>query len=590
MQRRWMLKQTSTDIKSVAREAEINPIIASLLVHREIKKPEEIRKFLKASLMDLYDGKLMKDMTKGMSIIRDSILSNKKIYIYGDYDVDGVISTYILYRALRVCGANVFYHIPDRESEGYGMNEERVKVIREEGCDVILTCDNGIAAYEQVKLAKELGMQVVVTDHHDVPFVEENGVKEYIIPPADAIINPKQQQCNYPFKLLCGGAIAYKFTEVLFEAMGIERHEADELIQYAAIATVCDVVDLVDENRVIAKNGLEILNSTENIGLRALMAECGLEKKTITAYHLGFIIGPCINATGRLESAKLSVELLLCEDEEEAVILAKRLRELNEERQNITLSSVERITNIIEINKMDRDRVLVIYDKDTHESIAGIVAGRIKEHYNLPTIVLTKGKEMPKGSARSIEGYNMFEELVKCKDILEKFGGHPMAAGLSLREDNIDELRNRLNKNCSLTEEELLPKVRIDQKLPVKYVSFKLVDEIQKLEPFGKGNPSPVFAEKDVIIEKVYILGKEKNVVKLMLSTGEGFNKISGIFFDSTGYFKEAFLEVYDELSYERFISGVFGEVKADIIYYPDINEYNGSVSLQLIIKDIRFS
>ena len=590
MQRRWMLKQTSTDIKSVSREAEINPIIASLLVHREIKKPEEIKKFLKASLEDLHEGKLMKDMIRGVDIIKDSILSGKTIYIYGDYDVDGVISTYILYRALKRCEAKVFYHIPDRESEGYGMNEDRVRLIREEGCNVILTCDNGIAAFEQIKVAKELGMQVVVTDHHDVPFIEENGVKEYIVPPADAIINPKQQQCEYPFKLLCGGEIAYKFTEVLFEAMGIESYEADELIQYAAIATICDVVDLVDENRVIAKNGLAMLNNTKNIGLKALMAECGLEKKAITAYHLGFIIGPCINATGRLESAKLSVELLLCEDEEEAVVLAKRLRELNEERQNITLSSVERIANIIETNKMNRDRVLVVYDKETHESIAGIVAGRIKEQYNLPTIVLTKGKEMPKGSARSIEGYNMFEELVKCKDVLEKFGGHPMAAGLSLREENIEELRNRLNQNCSLTEEELLPRVRIDQRLPVKYVSFQLVDEIQKLEPFGKGNPSPVFAEKNVVIEKVYILGKEKNVIKLMLSTGAGFNKISGIFFDSTGYFKGAFLEAYDELSYERFTNGVFGEVKADIIYYPDVNKYNGSVSLQLIIKDIRFS
>jgi single-stranded-DNA-specific exonuclease len=584
-----MLKQTSTDIKAVAKEAEVNPIIASLLVHREIKNPEEINKFMRASLEDLYDGKLMKDMNKGVTIIKDAINNGQMIYIYGDYDVDGVISTYILYRALTRCGAKVSYHIPDRESEGYGMNEERIRLLKEEGCDVILTCDNGIAAFEQIKLAKELGMQVVVTDHHDVPFVEDDGTKNYLLPMADAVINPKQQDCCYPFKLLCGGEIAYKFTEALYEAVDIDKVEVQELLQYAAIATICDVVDLTDENRVIAKNGLEMLNNTDNLGLKALMVECGLGNKTITAYHIGFVIGPCINATGRLESAKLSVELLLCEEEEHAVLLAKRLRDLNEERQNITLSSVERITNLIKANKMDKDRVLVIYDEQTHESIAGIVAGRIKEQYNLPTIVLTKGKEMPKGSARSIEGYNMFEELVKCKDLLEKFGGHPMAAGLSLKEENIEGLRDRLNENCSLTEEELLPKVRIDQKLPLRYVSFKLVDEIQKLEPFGKGNPSPVFAEREVIIEKVYLLGKEKNVVKLMLRTGEGFNKINGIFFDSSGCFKEAFMEAYDELNYERFLAGVFGEVKADIIYYPDVNEYNGSITLQLIIKDIRF-
>lgn len=589
MERKWMLKQTSTDIKALAKDAQINPIIASLLVHRDIRESEEVNKFMRASLEDLYDPKLMKDMVNGVVIVKEAILKRQKIYIYGDYDVDGVISTYILYKALTTCGANVFYHIPDRESEGYGMNEERVSIIAKEGCEVILTCDNGIAALEQVKLAKELGMKVVITDHHDVPFIEEEGVKKYLTPPADAIINPKQRECQYPFKLLCGGAIAYKFTEVLFESMGIAKSEALNLIQYAAIATICDVVDLIDENRVIAKNGLQMLNNTDNLGLKALIEECGLEKKAISAYHLGFVIGPCINATGRLESAKLSVELLLCEEEKEAVILAKKLRDLNEERQNITLSSVERITNIIEQNKMDKDRVLVVYDSETHESIAGIVAGRIKEKYNIPTIVLTKGKEMPKGSARSIEGYNMFEELTKCKELLEKFGGHPMAAGLTVKEENIEYLRQKLNINCALTEDELLPKIRIDQKLPIKYVSFKLVDELQKLEPFGKGNPSPVFAEKEVLIDRVFLLGKEKNVVKLMIRTGDAYNKISGIFFDSAGYFKEAFLAAFDEISYERLIDGVFGEIKADIVYHPDINEYNGSVTLQLIIKDIRF-
>jgi len=590
MEKRWMLKGTSIDIKDVAKKAEVNPIIAALLIHRDIKDPMAIKKFLYGTLKDLHSAHLMKDMDKALAIIKDAIENNKKICIYGDYDVDGVMSIYILYKALTRCGADVFYHIPDREDEGYGMNSHRVKIIKEQGCEVIITCDNGIAAMEQIKLAKELGMTVIVTDHHDVPFVDLEGSKEYLLPPADAVINPKQQDCNYPFKLLCGGGIAFKFVQCLYDQMGIDSAECEKYIQYAAIATICDVVDLVDENRIIAKYGLNMLNRTENIGLQALIDECSLADKTITVYHIGFIIGPCINATGRLESARLSVELFLADDYERAKKLAKKLRELNIERQNITLQGVERAEGIIERNHMEKDKVLVIYDEEIHESVAGIVAGRIREKYNLPTIILTKGKDMPKGSARSIDEYNMFEELSKCKDLLDKFGGHPMAAGLSLCFENIDKLRQRLNENCKLTEEELIPKVRIDQRLPLKYVSFKLVDEIKSLEPFGKGNPSPLFAEKGIIIERVYVLGKEKNVFKLLIRPEESYNKINGIFFDSSGYFKEAFLRAYDEVTYDRFLEGVLGDIKADIIYYPDINEYNGSITLQLVIKDIRFS
>lgn len=585
-----MLKGTSIDIKDVAKKAEVNPIIAALLIHRDIKDPIAIKKFLYGTIKDLHPAHLMKDMNKAVSILLDAIQNKKKICIYGDYDVDGVMSTFILYKAINRCGGDVFYHIPDREDEGYGMNSERVKIIKELGCDVILTCDNGIAAMEQVKLAKELGMTVIVTDHHDVPFIEEEEIKKYVVPPADAVINPKQKDCAYPFKLLCGGGIAFKLVQCLYEQMGIDRDECEEYIQYAAIATICDVVDLVDENRIIAKYGLSMLNKTENIGLKALINECALEDKSITVYHIGFIIGPCINATGRLETAKLSVKLLLAEDYEKAKELARKLKELNIERQNITSQGVERAERIIENNHMDKDKVLVIYDEETHESVAGIVAGRIKEKYNLPTIILTKGKDMPKGSARSIDEYNMFEELSKCKDLLDKFGGHPMAAGLSLSFENIDKLRQRLNENCKLTEEELIPKIRIDQRLPLKYVSFKLVDDIKSLEPFGKGNPSPLFAEKDIIIERVYVLGKEKNVFKLLIRPEESYNKINGLFFDSTGYFKETFLRVYDEVSYEKFLEGVLGDIRADIIYYPDINEYNGTITLQLVIKDIRFS
>lgn len=589
MEKRWMLKGSSLDIKKLASEADIDLILANILVHRGIKNPKEMKMFLNVDTSELHNGSSMKDMDKAVAMIKNAIFSKKKIYVYGDYDVDGVMSTYILYRGLKECGADVRFHIPHRENEGYGMNTEVVKRIKEEGCDLIITCDNGIAAFEQVEEAKKLGMEVIITDHHDIPFVEEGEDRRYVIPAADAVVNPKQKQCEYSFKYLCGGGIAYKFIEKLYEQMDISKLKTYELMQYAAISTICDVVDLVSENRVIAKTGLEMLNTTENMGLRALIKECGLEDKRISAYHIGFIIGPCINATGRLETAKLSLELLLSQDEEEAAELAKRLKELNEERQIMTNKSVERAIDIINRGNMLKDRVLVIYDEEIHESIAGIVAGRIKERYNLPAIVLTKGKEMAKGSARSIEEYNMFEELVKCKELLSKFGGHPMAAGMSIEQEKISALRNLLNENCSLKDEDLIPKVRIDQKLPLKYVSFPLINELKQLEPFGKGNPSPIFAEKNIVIDKIYLLGKNKNVIKFIFRFNDNRNSINGIYFEGEE-FREMIEAAHGEEYYKKFINGYINGVKVDIIYYPEINEYNGSSTLQLIIKDIRLS
>lgn len=589
MKKRWMLKGSSADIKRLASEANVNLVIANILVHRGIKNPKEIKAFLNVNFSDLQDGSLMKNMEEAVSMIKNAIEDGKKIYVYGDYDVDGVMSTYILYKGLKECGADVKFHIPHRENEGYGMNTEAIKRIKAEGCDLIITCDNGISAFEQVEEAKKLGMEVIITDHHDIPFVEEGETRKYTIPQADAVVNPKQKDCGYPFKFLCGGGIAYKFIEKLYEKMQVNKTKAFELIQYAAIATICDVVDLIYENRVIAKIGLEMLNNTENIGLRALIKECGLEDKKISAYHIGFIIGPCINATGRLETAKLSLELLLSDDEAEASDLAKKLKELNEERQMMTNNSVERAIEIIKRENMLQDKVLVIYDEETHESIAGIVAGRIKEKYNVPTIVLTKGKEMPKGSARSIDEYNMFEELVKCKELLAKFGGHPMAAGMSLEKEKIHLLRKKLNDNCSLTEEDLVPKIRIDQRLPLQYVSFQLIEEIKQLEPFGKGNSSPVFAEKNVAIEKIFLLGKNKNVLKFLFRFNENNNAINGIYFEGEE-FKYMIEEKFGEEYYKKIINGYIKGFKVDIIYYPEVNEYNGNSSLQLVIKDIRIS
>lgn len=589
MKKRWMLKNSGINTKLLASKSGVSEAVACILANRDIKNPEQALKFIKASLGDLHDGRKMKDMIKGVEIIKEAIESGKSIVVYGDYDADGVISTYILYSALVSCGAKVSYYIPDREGEGYGMHSDRIQKLKDEGCQVILTCDNGIAAFEQIKLAKELGLQVVITDHHDVPYIENNeGERSFLIPEADAIINPKQGECEYPFKFLCGGGIAFKFVQVLYAGLGIDEYIALKYIEYAAIATICDVVDLIDENRIIAKNGLRMLNDTKNIGLKALIKQTSLEGKTLGAYHVGFVIGPCINATGRLESAALSVELLLCTEEEEAERLAKKLHELNIERQELTSSSVEEIVNYIERSNMQKDKILLVYNENVHESIAGIVAGRIREKYNVPTIILTEGKEMPKGSGRSIDEYNMFEELLKCKELLNKFGGHPMAAGLSLKEDNIEILRKKLIENCKLSEEELIPKVRIDKQLSLKDISYKLIEDLEVLEPFGKGNPSPLFADKAVEVYKIAFLGKEKNILKLMCRIKGTFNKIDGIDFGNGEEFKTMVIDKYGIEVFNGLLEGRGTVIPVDIIFYPDINEYNGNTSLQLIIKEIR--
>lgn len=591
MKKQWMLRQSGLNWKVLAQKAKVSELVACILANRNVKSPEEIMKFMQASLGDLYEASKMKDMTIGVEMLKNAIEMNKKIVVYGDYDVDGVISTYILYSALSKCKAQVSFYIPDRESEGYGMNSERIKTLKSEGYEVILTCDNGIAAFEQIKLAKELGFEVIVTDHHDVPFTQtETGMKDYLIPPADAVINPKQHDCQYPFKVLCGAGIAFKLSQFLYKQLGLDENLAFEYIEYAAIATICDVVDLIGENRIIAQNGLRMINKSNNVGLKALIKQTALEGKKISAYHIGFIIGPCINATGRLESAKLSVELFLSKNTEDATNLAKRLFDLNTERQELTTKSVEDIIQTIEINNMSEDKVLVVYNKDVHESIAGIVAGRIKEKYNVPTIILTSGKEMPKGSGRSIEGYNMFEELLKCKELLSKFGGHPMAAGLSLSEENIPKLRKKLLENCSLSEDDLIPKVRIDCKLNLSNITYTLIEDLQKLEPYGKGNSSPLFAEKGVEITKAYFMGKEKNIIKLFCRIKGSFKKIDAISFEHGEEFKEMIKDNYGDTVLDEILAGSDFSIPFDIIFYPSINEYNGNTNIQLIIKEMRIS
>lgn len=591
MKENWILVNKKESFTKLSEFLDENPLVLRLLANRGIDDINLAKRFLKGKVENLYDGYLMKDMKKGVSIIKEAILNNKKIIIYGDYDCDGVNSTTILYKALKAVGANYSYYIPNREEEGYGMHSGRIKKLSEEGYEVVLTCDNGISAFEQVELAKALGMEVVITDHHDIPLKEdENGILKEQAPKADAVINPKQKDCNYPFKMLCGAGIALKFSKCLFDEFGIDNEKYLDLFQFAAIATVCDVVDLVDENRIIVKKGLELLNNSENYGIQELKKATLLDNKKIEEYHLGFVIGPCINATGRLETADLSVELLITEDRERARILANQLSELNTIRQDLTKESTERIINKIEVEKNKSDKVIVVYDENVHESIAGIVAGRVKEKYNMPCIVLTKGKEMPKGSARSIEGYNITKELNKCSYLIEKFGGHPMAAGLSIKEENIEDLRKKLNENCVLTDEDLVPIVKIDLPLSLNYLDEELIATIEALRPFGKGNPSPLFAVKDLLIERMWLLGKEKNFLKLRFrfELNGNYLYIDGISFDKFESFKEDFIYKYGNAKFIEACNTSFLNIKADLIYYPSINEFNGNRSIQLNIKNIR--
>lgn len=590
MKERWMVTNRKTEFEKLNSEMNLHPLILRLLANRDISSKEEAENFLNGTIKDLLDGNLMKGMTEGVKIIKEAIESKKKIVIYGDYDCDGVCSTTILYKTFKSLNADFKYYIPDREDEGYGVNSDRIRKLKEEGTEVIITCDNGISAFEQTKLAKELGLTMVITDHHDIPYIEEEGKKIYHVPQADVVINPKQKDCTYPFKELCGASIALKFSLCLLESMGKDINEYKELLQYAAIATVCDVVELKGENRIILKEGLKIINSTENLGLKALIKETGLEGKEIGEYHFGFVLGPTINATGRLETANLSVELLITKDEKEAEELAKKLFDLNKIRQDLTSESVERVIENIEREYNKEDKVILVYDGEIHESIAGIVAGRVRERFNLPTIIMTNGKDMPKGSARSIEGYNMFEELNKCKDLIEKFGGHPMAAGLSVREENLSALKKALNEKCDLTEEDIIPVIKIDSPLSLEKVDEELISSIENLRPFGKGNTSPLFAVKNLKVTRVFFMGKEKNFMKFRFLLENSNLTIEGVNFDKYDEFKEEFIDVFGEERFLKLLDDGYADFRMDIIYYPGINEYMGRRSIQLNIKNMRIS
>ena len=588
MAERWFIKNIKADYKYISKKYALSELVSRLIVNRNIISDEMIRSYINPDFDKFHEAREMKDLEKSVDILREKIKAQNKIRIVGDYDVDGVISIYILYSALKRCNANVDYEIPDRIKDGYGINMNIIKQAKEDGVDTILTCDNGISAIDQIKYAKELGITVIVTDHHDIPFVEkENNVREFISLSADAVVNPKQSECNYKFKQLCGAGVAFKLVEVLYDAFNIDKKECYKFIEFLAIATVCDVVDLVDENRIFVKKGLELINSTTNLGLQELIRECELTEKTLSVYHLGFIIGPCINASGRLDSAKRGLKLLLSDDEEEAVRLAKELVKLNEDRKDMTMKGVEAAVEIIEKSGMINDKVFVIYIPDIHESLAGIIAGRIKEKYNVPTLVITKAEHGVKGSGRSIEEYNMFEELIKCKDLLEKFGGHPMAAGFSLKEENIDEFRRRLNENTVLKDEDLLRKVTIDSVLPLDTINYDVINDLERLEPFGKSNSKPLFAEKNINLLRATILGKNRNVLKLKLKTR--MNKaLDAIYFGDIEKFEEEVSNKYGNEELQKLYNGEYNHVNLDLVFYPSINEYNGNTTIQIVVQNYR--
>ena len=568
---KWFVTMKKADFNGIAEKYQISPIIARLMRNRDVIGDEAIDFYLNGTVEDLYDGLLMKDMDRAVDILKEKIEEGKKIRVIGDYDIDGVNATYILQQGLAGLGADVDTDIPDRIKDGYGLNQMLIDRALEDDVDTIITCDNGIAAMNEIAYGKENGMTIVVTDHHEVPYLEENGEKKHLLPPADAVVDPHRADCEYPFKGLCGAAVAYKLVEVLYRVSGKSEQEVEHLqeslMENVAIATIGDVMDLVGENRVFVKKGLELLKTTKNEGLHALMQCTGVDTANLNTYHIGFVIGPCINAGGRLDTAKRALELLNASNRREAVTLAADLKELNDSRKEMTEEGVEEAVRQIESSSWKDDQVLVVYLPECHESIAGIIAGRIKERYYRPTFVLTKGETGVKGSGRSIEAYDMFTEMSRCRELFTKFGGHKLAAGLSLEEEKVEVFRKRINELADLTEEDLQMKVSIDMRLPFPYINEELIHELKILEPFGKGNGKPLFAESKLRVIQPRIFGKNRNVLKCRLEDQQG-NQMEAVYFG----------EVEDclrQMEKKQIMS---------FTYYPSINEYMGRRTIQLTI------
>ena len=564
---KWMIRSRKADFRAIGEEFGIDPVTARILINRNIAGPEEIRKFLRGSAADYYPPELLGGIEEAAGLLCRLVREGSRIRVVGDYDIDGVCATYILHRALTLAGGKVDYSIPHRIRDGYGLNESLVEKAAADGVNALLTCDNGISAKEAIEKAKAYGMTVILTDHHDVPEGEEG----QIIPPADVVVDPKKEGDAYPYRDICGAVVAWKLCRVFFRMAGISDREWEKLKVFAAIATVGDVMPLLDENRILVKEGLRAIGNTDNIGLRELVKAADLDPMHITAYQIGFVLGPCLNAAGRLESADQALRLFLTEDPEEAREIAGHLRLLNEQRREMTDKGVEEAIAQVE-ERFSSDRVLVTYLPGCHESLAGIIAGRLREYYGKPSIVLADGETAVKGSGRSIEKYHMFRKLSEVKDLMLKFGGHPLAAGLSLEKENIDRFRQELNERCGLTDEDLVEKIWIDVPMPMEYVRESLIAELRMLEPFGQGNDRPVFAEKDLFIRDARVLGRNRNVVRMTLTAPSGFSFPAVLFGDG------------DEFMRER-----NGRSGMDVIYYPEINDYNGSRTIQAVIKKFRW-
>ena len=583
----WVLLRKGADFQHISEKFHISPRVASLIRNRDVIGDDAIEKYLNGTIADLYDGMLMKDMDKAVAVLGEKIKENAKIRIIGDYDIDGIQSTYILLEGFRMLGADVDSDIPDRMKDGYGLNRNLIDRALEADVDTIVTCDNGIAAAEEIAYAKSMGMTIVVTDHHEVPYTEIGAGRRYILPEADAVVDPKQEDCTYPFKGLCGAAVAYKLVEALMEAMGKDAEDADYLMENVAIATIGDVMDLVDENRIFVKQGLDMLKRTENLGLKALMGCTGVNVDKLSPYHIGFVIGPCMNASGRLDTAKRALELLEAKKVAEADLLAGDLKALNDSRKDMTAQAVEEAFIQVENSELKDADVLVVYLPECHESLAGIVAGRIREKYYRPVFVLTKGAEGLKGSGRSIETWHMYEGLNRVKHLLSKFGGHKMAAGLSMPEENLEQFRKEINEKSGITPEDLNEKIAIDMQLPFECVNEKFIGELAVLEPFGKGNARPVFAERQVQVESARILGKNKNVLKLQVKDLHG-TRMDAMYFGDVNTFVEYVREKFGDIACECLLRGYGHGIVMAFTYYPDINEYQGVRTPQIVIQNYK--
>ncbi len=587
MKEKWFVMNKKADFNAIGKRFGIDPVTARIIRNRDIIGEEAVSEFLNGSVQSLHDPHLLKDVDKAAVLAAEKIAMRKKIRIIGDYDIDGVNATYILLHGLRNCGALADHVIGDRVHDGYGINKHMIKKALEDGIDTIITCDNGISASEEIAYAKNEGMTVIITDHHEVPFTleDEDGAKVYLLPPADAIVNPKQADCHYPYPKLCGAAVAWKFIQVLYEQMGIPQEKSFEMIAHVAFATVGDVMDLMGENRVLVKLGLEAIHKTQNPGLLALIEQNQLQREQIKAWHFGFVLGPCINASGRLDTAVRSLQLLLETSLERAAVLAKELVELNSRRKNLTLEGVEQAKRIIEEQGLYKDKVLVVYLPGCHESIAGIIAGRIREQYHKPVFILTDAEDGGvKGSGRSIEAYSMYDEMTKCRELMTRYGGHPMAAGLSMDKGNVDKFRQKLNDCANLTEEDFVEKVHIDVPMPLYYIHPQLLREFECLEPFGKGNEKPVFAVRDVHPLRAALIGKNKNVLKFLLEDG-ATGSMDAVYFGDANLLLDFLREKFSNQEVDALFNGMPQSIRFSITYDPSINTYRGNENVQVVIR-----